>query len=283
MKRTNKINNIVVISDIHAGCQLGLCPPGAIKLDNSGHYHASKFQRASWKAWMEWWEESVPMLTREEDYIIVVNGDMVEGRHHQATTTISNNLSIHSKIARKIMEPILLKKKCKGYYHIRGTEAHVGLSAENEEKLAENLEAMQDEETRNYSRWEMWTRLDKALIHFTHHVGTTSSSSYESTAVFKELVEAYNEAGRWKDEPPDVVVRSHRHRAIYIGLPAGKGMGLSCVTPGWQLKTPFVYKQALGKASTPHVGGCVIRTGDEDEVYVRYRTWKMKRPKEVVL
>ena len=126
----------------------------------------------------------------------------------------------------------------------------------------------------------MWLRLKTALVHFSHGIGTTSSSSYESTAVYKEMVEAFNEAGRWRDEPPDVVVRSHRHRQFETRIATKKGYGISLVTPGWQLKTPFVYRLASGRSSTPQIGGYLIRCGDEDEPYTRFKVWRLKRPRE---
>ena len=34
-KRT--VNNLVVVSDLHCGCRLGLCPEGGAQLDEGGH------------------------------------------------------------------------------------------------------------------------------------------------------------------------------------------------------------------------------------------------------
>lgn len=281
MKRKHKINNIVVISDTHAGCSFGLCVP-LVTLDSGGEYRASRLQLAVYKAWQEWWGEWVPLFTRGEPWILVMNGDAIDGRHHRATTQISQNLTDQKNIAKMLLSPIISDKNCAGYYHIRGTEAHVGPSGEDEEELAKSLGAIPDENG-NSARWQLWMRLDRALIHFSHHIGTTASSAYESTAVYKEMVEAMNEAGRWGDEPPDVIVRSHRHRQFETTVATEKGMGKSIVTPGWQLSTPFVHRLASGRAGTPHVGGYVIRTGDQDEVYSRFKVWKIKRPKEVVI
>lgn len=281
MKRPDKINNIVVISDTHCGCQFGLCPSEITK-DGGGTYHSSPLQKKVWKAWDEWWNKYVPIYTKEEPYILVFNGDMIDGVHHNAVTQIDHNLATQSNIAEKIMRPILENKKCVEYYHIRGTEAHVGQSAQEEERLARLLNAVPDENG-NHSRWELWMRLDKALIHFCHTIGATGSSSYESTAVYKEMVEAFNEAGRWHDEPPDVCCRSHRHRQFEVTIATDKGMGKSIVTPGWQLKTGFTYRLASARASTPQVGGYLIRTGDVDEVYTRFHVWKLGRSKEVIL
>jgi hypothetical protein len=276
------INNVVVISDIHAGCKLGLCPSGLIPLDDGASYSSSKLQQKVWKMWEKFFNEWVPKVTKGEKYVIVNNGDALDGIHHGSVTQITHNLTIQAAIARTILEPVISNKNCIGYYHIRGTEAHVGKSAQNEERLAKELGAIPNE-FGQHARWDMWLKLHERLIHFSHHIGATGSSSYESTAVYKEMVEAFNEAGRWNDKPPDVCVRSHRHRQFEIRIATENGYGISFVTPGWQLKTPFVWRLPSGRASTPQIGGYIIRYGNEDDVYTRFKVWKMSRSREVIL
>jgi len=273
------INNIIVISDLHCGCRMGLFPADGVILDEGNTAKPSLLQREVWSMWREFWDKWVPKVTKREPYILVINGDALDGRHHGSTTQISQNLSDQQKIAEAVLEPVIGLKQCKAYYHIRGTEAHVGQSGEQEELLAKSLGAVKD--GKNFARWEMWLKLHKALIHFSHHIGTTASSAYESTAVYKEMVEAFNEAGRWKDEAPDVVVRSHRHRQFEIRIATEKGYGIPLVTPAWQLKTPFVHRMASGRAGTPQIGGYLIRHGDEDEIFTRFKVWKISRTKEV--
>jgi hypothetical protein len=275
------IRNVVVISDTHFGCQFGLCPPRVV-LDGGQVVEHSPSQAKVWWFWEHFWNEWVPKVTKGEDFVLVHNGDVIDGRHHNATTLITDNIADQLKIAELAMTPILTNQRCKRYFQIRGTEAHVGPTAEHEETLAGILGAIPDMDG-NHARWDLWLRVEGALINFTHHIGTTSSASYESSAVYKELVEAYNEAGRWNDEPPDCVVRSHRHRQFEIRIPTAKGYGIVCVTPGWQLKTPFVWRGTLGRTGTPQIGGYVIRHGGEDGLYTRFRVWKVGRTPEVNL
>ena len=272
------IKNIVVISDTHCGCQFGLCPP-KIKLDGGGSYEQSNLQKIVWNRWKKFWNEFVPEVTNDEDYIIVHNGDAIDGIHHGSTTQISHNITDQKNIYTEIFSQLLSASHCKQYFHIRGTEAHVGKSGEHEENIAKILGAKPDE-AGNYARWELWLRFAGGLGHFTHHVGTTSSTAYESTAVHKELVEAYNEAGRWKDSPPDFIIRSHRHRAYEIKIPSDKGFAHAIVTPGWQLKTPFVYRGTLGRTGTPQIGGIIIQHREDIPIYTMAKIWRMDRSKE---
>ena len=280
-KKDLPINNIICISDIHAGCQLALCPP-KVSLDNGGFYYPSRLQKKLWAMWREFWDEWVPMATKEEDFILVVNGDAIDGVHHNSVTQISHNITDQIQIAKDLLLPIIQNPKCVGYYHIRGTEAHVGKSGQSEEGLAKALGAIPDE-IGNYARWEMWIKMGGKLINFSHHIGTTQSASYESTAPYKEYIEALTDAARWKNTPPDVIVRSHRHRAIETRVPTANGYGISVITPSWQIRTPFAFRIALGRTSMPQIGGILIRNGDEDSVFTRSKIWEIERSKEVVV
>ena len=208
--------------------------------------------------------------------MVVMNGDALDGKPHNAVTGISDNLADQQEIAYRALRPVV--EACEGrYYHIRGTEAHGGKSGQEEERLARRLNAIPDSIGR-YARWELWKRLGRGLIHLTHHIGTTGSMAYETSGPHKELEQAIVESGRWNDEIPDVVCRSHRHRNIETRCQCYKGFATSFTTAGWQLKTPFTFKVAGARQAQPQIGGSLIRCGDED-IYTRHRLWKMSRPK----
>lgn len=270
-----KVNNLIIVADTHCGCTLGLCPP-TVSLDEGGEYKHSRLQKIVWDTWLLFWEKSVPQMTRNEPYAVVMNGDAIDGVHHNSVTQITNNLTVQREIALDVLRPIVENEKCVAYYHIRGTEAHGGKSGQEEEQLARELGAIPNE-AGQYARYELWIRVGEALVQITHHIGSTSSVAYESTAVNRELINAYTEAGQWKDEPPDFVVRSHRHRHYETRCPSKSGYGVSFVTAGWQLKTPFVYRTGM-KTSPPQIGGSCIRQGDE-EAYSRHKTWSLARDK----
>jgi hypothetical protein len=166
---------------------------------------------------------------------------------------------------KRSSRPVVAQCKASGgtYYHIRGTEAHVGQSGEYEERLARTLGAKPNAEGQ-YARFDLWKRVGEALVHLLHHIGTTSSAAHESSAVNAELTAEYVEAARWNREPPDYIVRSHRHRSIAVDLNSAKGYAAGVVTPAWQLKTPYVWKIPGARISEPQLGGIVIRQGDEE-------------------
>lgn len=277
------LSNIAVISDIHAGSQVALCPPHRFRLDGGGYYYPSPVQKLLYKHWIEYWEW-VTKASQKERFAVVNNGDSLDGIPHESKGAISYNLADQEEIAYQLLAPIV--DKCRGlYYHIRGTEAHVGKSGEHEEKLARRLGGVRDE-IGNYARNELWIEFgrDKTsrLAHFLHHIGTASRTAYETSAVMAELSELFTESGRWGDQVPDVVVRSHRHRSIAIRIPTHHGYGIAFTTPAWQLKTPFAFKIAGARTTTPQIGGSFIRVGDED-IFDRHRVWNISRPKREVV
>lgn len=268
------INNIVFISDTHVGCQMGLCPP-RVRLDGGGYYQASNLQRKVWDYWKHFKNKVIPDFTKSEPFTLVHVGDCCDGVHHNSTTQITQNKKDQANIAYEVLAP--LREKAARYFHIRGTGAHVGPSGELEEGVAARLGAEPDDQG-NHARWELWLNLNRKLIHVSHHISGTASSSYESTGVYREMVEAFTHAGRSGVKPPDLIVRGHRHR--YFKTDVGR---IVVVVPGWQLKTPYVYRIASGRAAPPHFGGIVVRSGSKDPLYTRAKIYEIERPREVKL
>lgn len=270
----DSIRNVVVVSDTHVGCKVALCPDAA-PLDDGGSYVPSALQRTIKSHWDEFWGEWVPEATHGEPFAVVHNGDCIDGVHHGSTTQWSHNLEDQGSAAVALLKPIV--EACEGrYYHIRGTEAHVGKSGVEEERVAKSLGAKPNAEGQ-HARYELWLKVGEGLVHLLHHVGTTGSAAYEATAVHKELTESFVEAGRWDQRPPDMIVRSHRHRCIKITIPTARHFAQAVVTPCWQGKTPFAWKIPGARLSTPQFGGILIRVSDDGILFSRERVWTLDR------
>jgi len=277
-RKADGINNIVVVSDTHCGCRLGLCPPNiqltqakdeeaGTPVDDGGRYHLSKTQKYIWSLWEEFWHEWVPSVTHGEPFCVVHNGDLTDGIPHRATTPISHNLNDQAIIAEACMKPVV--ELCEGrYYQIRGTDAHVGKSSVEEERIGRALGAIKNEAGQS-SHYELWKQCGDGLVHFSHHIGVTSSTHHELSALSSELSKMYTEAARWGTQPPQIIVRSHRHRYNDGGMSAmspGSGIRSShraivIVTPAWQGKTPFAWK--VNRGGIPQFGGVLIRHNGE--------------------
>lgn len=270
--RAQDIRNIVVISDTHFGSTLGLCPP-LHRLDDGGYYMPSNIQKKLWAYWNDFWGWTYHMLDGAP-FALVHNGDVIDGEHHKNTTNISRNMKDQERMAIDVLRPHA--EKATMYFQLRGTEAHAGQSAEHEDRIASALGACKDKDTGAFSTWELGMEFGNEIIHFSHHIGTTSSTAYEASAPMREITAAFVEAGQWGNRPPTVLVRSHRHRYIEV-KPANCRI---VVTPAWQAKTPFVFK--MDRMRAPMFGGLIIRLGDEG-VHIREKIYTLTRPIDVSL
>lgn len=277
---TEKTGCAIVVSDLHCGCQFGLCPPN-ITLDGGGKYQQSAMQKVTWDWWSKhFWSEWVPEVTEHKPFTLVINGDLMDGVHHNSVSQISHNHADQFKIAERAIKTVLDKQPVKSLYIVRGTEVHAGQSSENEERLATILGAKSNTFGR-YTRDELWLEVGNGLAHFLHHIGTSGSNAYEATALCKEYAEACTEAARWGYRLPDWVIRSHRHRHIEVRVPTKNGRGTAITTPGWQLKTPFTFKIAGARQTQPQMGGVAI-IARHGELYTRSWVQSLKREKPEV-
>jgi len=272
----SSINNLIVVSDLHAGCRYGLCTKEPVLLDGGAYYQPTKYQMMLFDCWQFFWDKWVPVVCRGEPYVIAVNGDALDGLHHDVNTLISSNIADQLNLTESLLKPYIARSK--GLYYLRGTEAHGGKAGEYEELLAKRSGAIPNE-AGQYSRWELWIRIGIGLVHLTHHISISGSLAYETSAIQKELEQMYTEAARWGTEPPDCIVRSHRHRSCETRVRVKKGerygFATACTTAGWQLRTPLTYRVAGARRTLPQIGGSLIRCGDED-VYSRHCIWSVQ-------
>lgn len=243
-------------------------------LRHGGYYHHSDLQAVVWEKWLEFWNVWVPKVTRGEPYAVLLNGDIVDGRHHNATHQVSQDKADQEEIAVAVLSPVV--EKCEGrIYYVSGTPVHAGEAGEDEERIAARIGCVKDSNGK-HSRYEAYLKVGNCLVHASHHIGVTGSMAYETTALTKEFNEFCSESARWGRQIPDVVVRSHRHRHAEVRIPTKNGYGTIFVTSAWQLKTPFLFRIPGGRVTTPMIGGSIIRQGDE-EFYTRHRTWETDR------
>ena len=281
-----RVLNIVDFSDTHIGCKFGLCPPEGFVLDEGvrvGAYTADDplavMRRTVWGWWEEFWGDFVPRATRGEPFAIVCNGDAMDGNHHGSSTPFTANTHDQVLMAHQVYKPLI--DICEGrFYLIRGTQVHVGESGRDEEALGQMLNAVPFRG--RHSRWEMRARLGDRLLHFAHHIGTTTSPFAQSGALQRLAVRSYVETGRRGDPPYSLLARAHRHSHSEISEQAAHGKVTVLTTPAWQLKTPYVHSKDGLQMMQPEIGGVVIRLND-GELFTRAFVKRLApEPEEII-
>jgi len=270
--------HLVVVSDQHIGCKLGLCPPRGVRLDDGGRYVPSAAQKRVYKMWDYFWMKTVPDVCGKRGFTLVLNGDAIDGTHHGATTPITHNLTVQIDMAKDLLGPYT--ERANALYMVRGTEAHVGKSGALEEALAISLGAELAEDGR-HAGYEWWFDLGGMTVNVMHHISCTGTAAYETTALMREITNANTESARWGEQAPDILIRSHRHRHSEIKLPCARGDAVAFTTAAWQLKTPFVYRTGM-KFSPVQLGGSIV-TVENGKTYTHHETWTIGRPEAIKL
>jgi hypothetical protein len=264
-----------IVSDLHCGSTLGLCPPSGVQLDDGGWYTPSYYQKALWGCWEEYWQKVKEALRPGDRLFVVVNGDWVDGNHHGTAQIISPNLAAtQHEVALATIQPAIALNPTR-FIVIRGTEVHVGSSGGQEEALAKVLPATIDnDKTGAHSWWHWQCESEGVLMDFAHHgaVGKLphTRSNPAKTLAVKIMVAAAKHGTRM----PDVVYRSHAHQA------ADTFSEFPCrviQTRAWQLSTAFVERIAAG--SLPEIGAIIqINEGGQFSIHKFDVTWEREAP-----
>lgn len=258
---------------------MGICPPQT-EVKDHGVYEHNKYQKTLWKYWWNFWSDFVPKEVKGcESITLVVNGDLLDGVHHNTVNLLTNSWAMQEKAAVQVMRtiPAYCPVKIDKTFVVKGTEVHVGPDGESEDRIAEMIGA-EPNELGELASYQQWLMVDKVPFQFAHHIGVTSSAAYESSAPMRELVAAMVEAAQWAQPMPRVIVRSHRHRFIPVSIPSIKGRIECVITPGWQLRTPFV--ERIDRMRMPHIGG-VIFLVEGDRCQVVEKIYPLPGPKPV--
>lgn len=260
-----------VVSDLHCGSTLGLCPERGIQLDDGGWYQPNNGQIALWDCWLQYWAAVKLELRAGDRLFVAINGDCFDGDHHGTAQIVSRNMAaIQHEMALGSLIP-MLELEPKGITIIRGTEAHVGKSAEYEERLARDIGAIANVQTGSYSHWHRQVLSEDVMMDFAHHGSVGKLPHTRSNPAKTLAVKMIYSAAKHKQRCPDIVYRSHAHQ----GADTGDEFSVRVIqTRGWQLSTAFVERIAAG--SLPEIGG-VIQTNEAGSYSVRHVNFEWKR------
>lgn len=278
MKRRQKPPVVLlVVSDLHCGSTVGLCPE-RIALDDGGEYLASKAQRWLWQCWESLLRRADALRSEHcAELYVVFNGDMVDGNHHGTTQILSGNPSAQAAVVDACIRPVLDLKPSRIWF-LRGTDVHVGQSASAEERIASGLRkdkrpVVGDEDTGTASHWNVKMEIHGTRLDFAHHgrVGTRPWTKPNVTAnLAAEIFYTHAAAGR---PHPHIAIRSHMHQCVDTH---DQHPTRVIQTPAFQLATSFIHRIAAG--SIADVGG-VILTLNGPDVNVEKVVFKPEGPK----
>lgn len=248
---------LAIVSDLHAGSTVALCPP-EIALDDGGAYQASKAQRWLWGNWREYWERVDAVRTRlSADLYVAMNGDLTDGDHHGTTQILSGNPTAQAAVLNAVLSVPRSLNPDKWVF-VRGTEAHVGKSAAFEERVALGLHkdgqpVLMCADTGTASHWQARLDIHGVRLDLAHHGRVGQRPWTKPNVTMNMAAEIFYEHSRHGIPHPHLAIRSHMHQHVdtFEAHPVR-----AIQTPAWQLPTAFIHRIAPGALAD--VGGLIV-------------------------
>lgn len=248
---------VVCFSDLHVGSTVALCHPHGIVLEDGGRYMPNAAQEWLWRQWTEFWA-MIRRERRRRPVVGIMNGEFVDGRHHDSTQLASAAPEIMAMAALDVMGIVM--PALSALYVTRGTEAHSGHGAASDYNIARELGATIDPESGMRAAYQWRIDVDGVLFDAAHHVGGGGRLATRANGIRSEMLDAI-----LANDAPDVMVRSHVHNYSDTGRNFWPRQAF--VTPAWQLKTAFAHRVTRVRPSA--VGAVVVEIEDHKALPIR--------------
>ena len=228
----------IVVSDLHCGSSVGLWPDGfETKTGNKIGLGKNLHQKWLWQCWQDAVKKGIKHFGKDP-FALLLNGDLLEGRHHGTDQIVSADCLDHANAAIEAIRP--LKEKAVATYLTAGTECHV---KDWEKYICDKIEG----------KWcgdKGLIEINGTLIDMAHHMPTSSRAYLEAGAMSITMGNARQNYSRVGHRVPKVYLRGHRHSGGIFN----DGNGIFMVTPAWQLLTRYAHKVVGDAICRPGIG-----------------------------
>ena len=246
--------SIVVVSDLHVGSKLALCPPGPINLKDGAKYTPTRTQGQLW----EWWQDFADGIPKDKPWWLVVNGDAVDGVHIRSELIIRPSVAFQSALAVRCLDELIGRGPGhpERIFFTRGTGWHVGTESDQEEPIAAELGAEKDPLTGGSTFWHLIFDKDGTRFDFKHHPRTKGMMPHTKGPGINRLAFIIQYARLEAGLPvPDLAIRSHVHFHQDSGSVNYKVQAIT--TPAWKIGFDG-YVNKIGFEQDSHIGGLYV-------------------------
>ena len=224
-------HRILLISDLHCGSGMSIAHPQARINAEGATLGLNKIQQYTlWPLWKKMCE------TKEPYDLIVVNGDLVDGKQsksgHMGLWTA--DMDCQAECAAKLLDMIPLKKG--GEVHIiKGTDYHRGNNLCADSKVVDKFNRLQRNRDKNAvdQGLEYVLKIDDCTFHIAHTIG---GGQYLGTALNKEVMFRHLYHYEFTG-----MIRGHRHNYHFDS--DGDCFGL--LLPCWKGRDDYEKKHGL--------------------------------------
>jgi hypothetical protein len=205
---------------------------------------------------VDYWRKVSDLVDEHNaDLWVILNGDGVEGWHHNTTEVVSLRPDDMERIAVRCLEPYV--RRAQQFFVTIGTEAHVGAGGLWDEIIARDLGANGPADELRHGWY--WLELECEGVHFafSHHGRAGQRESTRGTGtrtIAAELTAWYT---RNKKRLPQYAMFGHVHRFE----DSGDNYSVHVRTSGcWQLST--AHGARIRPGLPPDIGGLVYVVSD---------------------
>lgn len=234
---------LVVVSDLHCGSTVGLLPPGFIAADGN-EIRQNRYQEWLWECWLDATGDYLRRMVGDDPFVLLINGDVIEGNHHGTTQIVSADVADHVEAAIECLEP--LAKRAAQVHLTLGTECH---THSTEAGIGKKLGASKNPDTGKHAHSRLTFRINGCVCSATHHCSATSRAWLESGEYSRAMHGERAECLRAGWTVPDIIFRAHRHRAGFFT----DNHSAMVVTGAWQGSTRHTHKAVPGAISEPTI------------------------------
>lgn len=259
---------LVVVSDLHCGSTVGLLPPGLNTADGTEMVQ-NAVQRWLWDCW----QQAIAFAERvvgDDECQLIVNGDCLEGLHHQSKQVISADIGDHITAAIEALQP--LAGMADQTHIVVGTECH---TQNAEHGIGKALNASINPATKRHAHDRLTLEFNGLLLSASHHTSATSRQWLESGEYSRAISQERLACSRAGWRVPDIYLRAHRHVS---GFYTDFGSMMLC-TGAWQMMTRHTFKAVPGAICEPTIAILDARDCDHGELpRVRVRKFSPPEP-----
>jgi hypothetical protein len=180
--------------------------------------------------------------------VIVSNGDMIDGAHHNTLQLATHNLDEQMDVYIWLMQRFFKRvgfDKSKGdkFYVVSGTETH---TAEKEDLIAKELGAEQNPDGGDLFDF-LPLDINGKLFWFLHQGAGPGKGANMGNALHNWMRNKYFELMEANERIPDGVIMGHYHVPLYDTYTRNHKTMHGWILPSFQLKTRFGYKVAAAE------------------------------------
>ena len=213
------MRRILVVSDLHCGHRAGLTPPPwqyVVTPDEPERSRWGRYQR-------ECWETYCRMVERVGAVdVLIVNGDAVDGHGSRSggVELITVDMNEQAHMAAVCLSQI----KAREVLMIYGTPYHTGMAEDYEDLVAAEIGAPRPRQAETIV-------VEGVHINIRHFVSSSIVPYGRHTAISRDKLWSWIWADMYRNQKPDIVIRSHVH---YAALSYDTPLGYGIITPALQ-------------------------------------------------